>query len=248
MKFLAEEPLHTSVFAPGPAFAGRRLRVFARLVRLQYFATDCAGYVIIRQTDSERIERLTDAPTYAHALRMAAADPDWQAHFASLALREDGGGIVSDRPQQVSDRSQFQPQGRDWELPIALQDLANEICEDIRAACAAFNDPDVWYPGVDVGIAPVSDAHVQLVIAAMQRELGRETRPGPATRHYGAFGGNLPAVPLAELPFRVQRALVERRRLRFTEYGIGQAEWEAGTWSLWNVRDDPDWLPRRQGT
>ncbi|HZQ37424.1 MAG TPA: hypothetical protein VFD32_15945, partial [Dehalococcoidia bacterium] len=55
----------------------------------------------------------------------------------------------------------------------------------------------------------------------------------------------LPPAPLADLPWRVQRALAERRRLRFAQYGIGRPQWESGLWSLWEVQDDPDWVPRR---
>jgi hypothetical protein len=247
VKLLAEEPLRTSLWDISPDFAGRRLRAFARMVRLQTYTSEREGFVLI--WGDERIPGLAEHPTYGSALKLASHHPPWQANLAALRLRDDAGGMARDRPERVTDASQLQQHGRDWELPPCLQDLAGEICEDVRAACAAFSDPGVWYPGVDVGIPPVPDDHVHLVIAAMQRELSRETRPGPP--HANAYSymstNNLPAAPLAELPFRVQRALVERRRLRFAEYGIGQAEWEAGTWSLWNVRDDPDWTPRKPG-
>lgn len=120
-----------------------------------------------------------------------------------------------------------------------LQDLGDEIIEDLREAAAAFDDPDVWFPGIDDGIEPVPDDHVALVMWAMQRELLRELRP-PA-----GGGARLPAMPLADLPFRVQRALAERRRWHFARYGIRRPQWESGRWSLWDVEPDTDWVPRR---
>jgi hypothetical protein len=137
------------------------------------------------------------------------------------------------------------PEGRrqepsDASLHPALQDLAYEINEDIHEACFAFDDPDIWYPGVDEGIEPVPDEHVELVMWAMQRELNREPRPSTTTMKA------LPAPPLSELPWRVQRALAERRRLRFQQWGIGRKQWEARTWSLWDVPLDPEYTSRRE--
>lgn len=129
------------------------------------------------------------------------------------------------------------------DLTPALQDLGDEIIEDIREACEAFSNPDVYYPGVDDdSIEPVTDEHVDLVIWAMQRELDRELRASDGTSSSTCA---LPAAPLASLPRHVQRALAERRRLRFKQYGIGRAEWESRKWSLWNVSRDEDWIPRR---
>lgn len=134
----------------------------------------------------------------------------------------------------------------DPSLHQLLQDLANEINEDIHEACFAIDDPDLWYPGVDDdSIPPVSDDHVDLVIWALQRELNREIRIHPSHDRARGSSDRRPAVVLANLPRRVQRALAERRRLRYQQYGIGQAEWEAQTWSLWKVPEDPDFIPRR---
>ena len=128
------------------------------------------------------------------------------------------------------------PATSDPSLHEALQDLARTIVADIHEACGALDNPDIWYPGVDEGIEPVPDDHVELVIWALQRELDREPRPrgGPASR---------PAVPLAKLPWRIQRALVERRRLRYQEWGIGHEEWEMNRWHPDKVPEDPEWEP-----
>lgn len=131
---------------------------------------------------------------------------------------------------------------RDLELVPAFQDLANEISEDLREACFAFDNPDLWYPGVDDdSIPPVSDDHIATVIPALQRELNRELRASPP---YG-IGTPRPAAPLAKLPDRIQRAIVERRRLRYQEFGITHEVWERGTWSLSDIPLDPEWIPRR---
>lgn len=129
----------------------------------------------------------------------------------------------------------------DPQLHDALRDLAYEILEDTHEACFVINNPDLWYPGVDEGIEPVSDDHVALVMWGMQRELNRERR-GSRT------GGNhvLPAVELSSLPWRIQRALAERRRLRYLQFGITREVWERRTWSVWDVPLDADWVPRRE--
>ena len=119
-----------------------------------------------------------------------------------------------------------------------LQDLAYQITWDIHEACEAINEPDLYFAGVTEGIEPVTDAHVRLAIWGMQRELLRELR-GPA----GPTGSRRPAVTLNDLPWRIQRALVERRRLRYQQWGIGRAEWEANRWSVWQIPDDADWAP-----
>ncbi len=136
----------------------------------------------------------------------------------------------------------------DPEFHPALQDLADEINWDIHEACAAIDDPDTYYPGVDAGIEPVPDAHVVAVVAALQREVGRELRVSRALVEQYGFDVSvprLPAVQLAALPWRVQRALVERRRLRMQQWGIDHEAWEKQLWSLWDVPEDPDYLPRR---
>lgn len=126
---------------------------------------------------------------------------------------------------------------RDPQLHPALHDLARMIRWDMHEACAAFDDPDCDYDGVDEGIEPVSDEHVALVIWASQRELDRELRRDARNDLV------LPAVPLNELPLRVQRAFVERRRLRYQEWGIGRKQWEQNSWSVFDVPSDPDWSP-----
>ena len=127
----------------------------------------------------------------------------------------------------------------DSELHEGLQDLGNLITRDVHDACAAFDDPFVYYPGAPAGsIDPVPEDHVRLVMAAMQRELDREPRSHPAPHRFDY----IPAPPLSELPWEVQVALAERRRYRFKQWGIGHAEWEKNEWSIWNVPDD-DYFP-----
>lgn len=124
-------------------------------------------------------------------------------------------------------------------LHPALQDMADCITQDVHLACYALNDPDLDYPGVDDGIDPVPDDHVALVIWAMQRELDRELR-----HPRGGYGTpKRPAVPLGKLPWRIQRALAERRRLRFLQWGINKEVWESNQWQPDNVPEDPEWEP-----
>ena len=118
----------------------------------------------------------------------------------------------------------------DPSLHLALQDLAWTLSTDLTAACEAISNPDVWYPGVDDGITPVTDDHVDLVIWGAQRELNRELR-------------GRPAVNLVDLPQHIKRAYAERRRLRYSQWGITSKVWKEQKWSLWDVPEDPDWIP-----
>jgi hypothetical protein len=148
---------------------------------------------------------------------------------------------ISGYPQAMITEPSTEPSYGDARMHPALRDLAYEILEDLQEACAAFDNADVWYPGVDDGIEPVTDDHVRLVTWATQRELDRELRQ---SRKPG--GGTLPAVVLADLPWRIQRAFAERRRLRYQEWGIGRKQWEANTWSLFDVPVDEDYRSRRE--
>ncbi len=66
-----------------------------------------------------------------------------------------------------------------------------------------------------------------------------------ADGNFDISGGMLPAPPLEQLPFDIQRALVERRRYRFMEYGITPESWKSGTFSFFSIQDDPNWKPRQ---
>ena len=212
---------------------GRRLRVFAALVRPGplLFPDD---YGANWWTPSELVE----GTTYAELLRAAASETRFEAGkrmLSHLPLRVGvTGPLLRELPGEPA-------RSRDPELHTALQDLGNEINEDIREALDTLDNPRAYYPGVDEGIEPVSDDHVHLAIWALQRELDRELRSAAT----GACSGPLPAAPLTALPHDVQRALVERRRLRFKQWGISKAEWEANDWSLWGVPEDGDYEPRR---
>lgn len=215
---------------------GRRLRVFAALVSQ---SRD-------RLALSPARSRPHDSPeptTYGRLLRVVESDESATAAkdaFSRLPLRVGASGPLL---STIANNTVHEPpSARDPELHPALQDLANEINEDIRDALDSLDDPRAYYPGVDQGIELVSDEHVSLVIWAMQRELNRELR---APEGFASSSVTAPAAPLAELPWNVQRALVERRRLRFKEWGIDRNAWERGEWSLWEVPADIDYVPRR---
>lgn len=215
---------------------GRRLRCFAALV---HTVDPTTGAVALRDTHQPFI--VPGKPlTYAELFELVTKEPEFQQirdALSSLDLR-----LGQARPLLTEKPENPQWSARDPDLPPALQDLADEINEDIREALNALDNPKYYYPGVDSGIEPVSDDHVKLVIWAMQRELNRELRP-----HEWHYGGSppLPAAPLEQLPWEVQRALAERRRLRFAQWGIFREQWEKGKWSLWEVPLDPDYVPRR---
>ena len=213
------------------ASPGRRLRVFATLVSC--YQGDVRRGGVVLATDAEGL-------TFAQVLARAEADPRLRAEFERLPLTETA-ALVAYR--SIPDG--YEAVGRsDAALHAALQDLGDEINEDVREACYAFDDPDLWYPGVDEGIEPVPDEHVELVVWALGRELQRELRDrdGGGSRQ---SAGALPAAPLERLPWPVKRALAERRRWHYGRYGIDSAAWERGVWSLWDVAEDADWRPRR---
>jgi hypothetical protein len=184
--------------------------------------------------------RRSDSPvlTYGELLNAVHTEAEHALQretFAHIPFRVGTQSKLLDLPADLT------PAPRDPDLHPALQDLGNEINEDIHEALDTLDDPGAYYPGVDAGIAPVTDEHVRLVIWALQRELNRELR-SPSSQPGLAV---LPAAPLADLPWHVQRALAERRRWRFQQCGIGRGEWERNEWSLWNVPMDDDYVPRR---
>jgi len=207
--------------------AGRRMRVIAPLLSA---AGSKGNKIYLSLKASKEIDRTPtivteDAISYAQAMEMIDKDPTYaeaRDRLSKIQLRYITSGAV------------------DHELHFCLQDLGDEINWDIHEACAAFDNPDVWYPGVDDEIEPVTDEHIDKVIDAMQRELNRELRGTPLSG-----SKKLPAAPLAKLPQRVKRALVERRRYRFLQYGITKKNWEDNVFSVWNVREDPEFIPRR---
>jgi len=217
------------------ASPGRRLRAFATLVCLSD-----AGVVLAPGTYSERVV-ITEKRdlTYRELLQLVdadAAEPCSRALFSRLALRIGESKLI----QGVPDASV--KSARDPDLHPALQDLGDEINEDIREALDTLDSPTAWYPGIDEGIEPVTDDHVRTVIWALQRELDRELRVAPGSM---PAARPLPAAPLADLSWNVQRALTERRRWRYKQWGIGRDQWLSGQWSLWDVPEEPDYVPRR---
>lgn len=224
---------------------GRRLRVFSQVVRWDPAMLSIrAGISVGGGLSLYFAER----PTYAEAMRAAEDNPTWQRALARLPLTAEPISAFEMVPAGSS-TGRLVLRHRDPSLAEWLQDLGDEINEDIHDAAEAFSDPDIWYPGIDEGIEPVSDEHVRLVIAALQRELNRELRI-PETQLLMIYSNDvipavLPAAPLAELPWRVQRALAERRRWRYRQFGIGVEQWREGHFSLWEVPVDEDWVPRR---
>lgn len=217
---LAEVPIASSIKVT-PDHAGRQMRVFVKLLGVSVVG----GRWNLRRTGRPPYVTVPSDATYGIALKAVQACPEVAETFAGLSLR------MGCEPYLY--------------LHDALQDLADEFIEDVTEACAALVNPDHFYPGIDDGIEPVADAHIEQVIAAMQPELNRERRdPWPSTSRNGS--NSLPAVPLASLPHRIQRAIVERRRLRFLQYGVDKRAWERDAWSVWNVAVDPDFVPRRK--
>lgn len=212
---------------------GRRLRVFAALVARVDQGIAMAGEVGL----APWLITMDGAPTYGELLAAIESGelPGAEKLFAALPLR-----VVTDGPLLSAVPADCRPASRDPELHVALQDLGNEINEDLHEAFAALDDPNYYYPGVDVGIEPVTDDHVELVTWAMQRELDRERRT-----KLGPYTELLPPAPIKELPWHIQRAVVERRRLRYRQWGIGREQWLRGAWSLWDVPSDPGYEPRR---
>jgi hypothetical protein len=212
---------------------GRRMRVFARIVAYrahehQVYAGSLGGESGWASFD---ILDVADPPPYGKLLERLEHDPALtlaRQRLAEIPLR------MRDYPTKTITEI---PEGNgtstaNASLHPALQDLANAIIADVTEACGAIDNPDLWYPGVDEGIEPVSDDHVKLVAWGINRELYREqARLGK------------PAPTLCDLPWRVQRAIAERRRLRYLTFGIGKKEYEANAWSLWNVPEDPNWVP-----
>lgn len=218
------------------ASPGRRLRCFARLVKARQDGT-------VWFADSYPLW----AGDISYATLLSVCEVTLPEPFANLALATSNyRGPLTAIPDSTDPRSHVLSPWRN----VALQDLADEIQEDVSDACRTSTDPHAYYPGVDDGsIEPVPDEHVRLVIWAMQRQLNNDRRQGAPV--YGGQTlempsiGTRPAFPLDTLAWPVQRALVERRRLRHQQWGIGRGQWEQNTWSLWDVPLDEDYVPRR---
>ena len=171
--------------------------------------------------------------TFGTLMDLCRMDGDLHDLLSSIDLRVGLEGVDPAR-HTVTERGRIlygSVSMKDPELHYGLQDLGWMIGWELTRACEAFSNPDIWYPGVEDGIEPVTDEHIEMVIAATQRELDRETRR------------SRPPAPLSDLPARIQRAFSERRRLIYKTWGIGSEQWQRGKWSLWEVKDDPDWIP-----
>lgn len=225
---LVERPIVSAMtLTKHEASPGRRLRAFSMVVRR-------AGNTNHYRNTHERIEpELPHGPaTYGALYDFISQSMPHREVLANLPLRVTPNGPRHDEMvDAIPDNYQWDRHHRDPELHPALQDLAFLLIKALTEACFAFQDPNVFYPGVDEGIEPVSDEHVALVIWGAQRELDREPRRGK------------PPAPLAQLPWRVQRAYVERRRYFYNLYGIGRRQYETGSFSLWDIPEDSEWTP-----
>jgi hypothetical protein len=228
-----DQPIQSSTPMQLGDMPGRRLRALARMVAHRSFEHKVYASASEAGWTSFDIMDCTEPPSYLLLLERLEHDP------ALTVARERLGEIplrMRDYPTKTIDEL---PEGTgtstaNASLHQSLMDLANAIIDDVVAACEAIDNPDLWYPGVDEGIEPVTDEHVRLVMWGVNRELYREA---------GRLGK--PAPVLCELPFRIQRALAERRRLRYQTWGIGRKEYETNVWSLWGVPGDSDWVPAR---
>lgn len=115
----------------------------------------------------------------------------------------------------------------DPELRECLQDLAEIIAYEATEAFRAS-----FYPGV-VDVEPLTEEHIVAVMQALQREMDREAKRR----------GKVP-VRYLDLPPDRQRALAERRRWWYGKFGITPQSWVKGTFSLWDVAEEPppEWL------
>jgi hypothetical protein len=213
----------------GP-YAGRRLRALARIVSLNGDGMSISlAPLALREGRPHRFAwEGAGPPTYRDVLA-------WLADGAESRPARDALSTM-----YVYKDSYPSPSAGNAYLTDALQDLGDQVVTDIHEACQAFDDPGIWYPGVDDGIEPVTDDHITRVIEGLQRELRRELRNAQGSRN---TPDAKPAAPLSDLPWPVQRALVERRRLRFAQWGIGRSQWYANQFSLWDIPEDPDWVP-----
>lgn len=242
-------------FAPHDqrSLSGRQTRCFAMLVTMRCVVEGGGrAYALTRVAESAAPAEFPGHATFGELREAFFAREDARRALSAIPLRRGASPdkLITAIPQDY--KPTITSTQVDPALHVALHDLSLTIIEDIREAAPALYDPGHWYPGVDEGIEPVPDEHVDLVIWALQRELDRERRSRPGTvdanveAYYGWMGipgSPLPPLPLANLPRRVQRALVERRRLRYQQWGIGRTEWATGYWSLFNVPEDPDFLP-----
>jgi hypothetical protein len=204
---------------------GRRFRAMLRIIHTY------GEYIAI---DNDHIIKVENPPqTYGQLYEL------FRNYDLPIPLRMDLYNRSVDNRTITAETFSTQPNPS---LHVGLQDLAFEFFMDIHEACAAFNDPTIYYvaPSAEE-IEPVTDDHVHLVIAGIERELQRELRPRNTFSNV-----NLPYAPLHTLSFPIQRALVERRRYRFLQWGITKEHYLKNEWYLCNVQEDVDWLPRSQ--
>ena len=229
-KVYIDEPIRTSAVTLLEGTPGRRLRAFARIVVSRGYEHKLTTTETCFEDGAHTIlDDMTDTPTYGAMLEGIEHDSRFSLtkdRLSTLKLR------TGDSQHPLLTAIPDWQSNSNASLHIALQDLANIIIDDAVEACTIFDDPNYYYPGVDTGIEPVSDEHVKLVIWGVRREWIRESV---------RFGH--PAPDLAELPWSVQRAFAERRRLRFQQFGIGRKQYEEDSWSLFEIPMDPEWVP-----
>lgn len=208
-------------------YKGRRLRVFSQIWSNYFRASD------YNFSEGEEPKTVGDLYNFIHTAWEAAPVKE---SLSKMYLRNLNNSRGNDIKVGEIPEDRYGG-GSNPDLTYALQDLGWIIGYELSEACEVFNNPDIWYPGVDEGIEPVSDDHVDLVIWATQRELDRERRFKSGTTEYR------PAAPLDKLPRKIQRAFVERRRMHYKLYGIGPKQYEENSWSLFGIEEDPNWCP-----
>lgn len=123
----------------------------------------------------------------------------------------------------------FHGSDTDPELCQVLQDLADVLAQE---GTDAFKKD--YYPGIPDVVVP--EEHIDVVIAAMQREVDREAKRV-----------NYKPATYSTLPRDRQRALVERRRWWYAKFGITPRTWKKGLFSLWKISNEKideyeDWV------
>jgi hypothetical protein len=186
-----------------------------------------AGWLLIQEAKTLRerafarlVESIQhDSIEFVHApqqvFQVHPVNPNLQGLMYACSVNNWARDVLSAIPMARPPRSALS----DPELVPMLQDLADILAREGTEAFQAG-----YYPGMpDIS---VPEEHVDVVMAALQREMDRE----------GKSRQRDPA-QYASLPRERQRALVERRRWWYSRFSITPERWGTGQWSLWDVAE-----------